>query len=517
MAQDVYFTSNPAEFTEVEGLYVVEKDPPGFIQGRNLGATGIAGVCVRGPSTVQMITSTSRFLEVYGGRDRGSGGPLVGQVWRALLNKPFGTLYVRRVVASDADEAFFTAEEGVDGAGTEVLKIAASSAGAWGGDLYWRIVDASDGNADHFNLEVKYLGEIVTFENLNIKTAADDNLAEVVGDDVARWIDLTKVASGRPANSSTITETDFVAARDTDNWVALGAVGAAWTDQDGADGTIASAQEIAALDDLAYTPGPYGILFAGAAVDQNALNGEMVTLAPLLADKVFLTWAGTHAQAVATEITNAGTDITTRSDRIVWCFNSAWTLDPDTGLEIQVPPHEFMASIWSQTDVDVHPGARPNSDYLSGIRRLANETMTRGDLVALRAAGISTLEKLPDGAFSFRSAVVTLLTSGKTEIARRRCADYLQLSAADRLRFYVKAKNTLENRAQMAGELVAFSNALKDAGRIVADFAIDQSMNTEQSRGQGIEKIRWDVRLIGHMLHLILETVIGTTVTIEEQ
>jgi len=516
MAQDVYFTSNPAEFTQVEGLYVVEKDPPGFIQGADLGATGIAGICVRGPSTVQWISSTARFLEVYGGRDRGSGGALVGEVWRSLLNKRFGSLYIRRVIATDADTGHVHVEEGVDGAGTEVLKVAASSPGDWAADVGWKVEDASDGDANHFNLVVRYLGETVTYENLNIKTASDDNLAEVIGDDVANWVTVTKLADGRPANNSTVTETDFVAARDADDFVQIAAIGAAYTTNVGDDGTAVSADYISAITDLAYTPGPYCCFVAGASVDQNALNGTLVTLAPLVADKAFLTWSGTHGQVVATESANKGTDITTASGRIWWCFNSAYTLDPETGLEIQVPPHEWMAGICSQTDVDVHPGDRANAQYCAGIRRLANETLTRADLVALRAAGISTLEKLPDGAFLFRSAVVTDTTTGKTEIARRRSADYLILSASDRLRYYVKSKNTLENRAQMAGELVAFSNALKDASRIIEDFAIDQSMNTDASRGQGIEKIRWDVRLIGHMLHLILESTIGTTVTIEE-
>lgn len=521
MAQDIYFTTNPSEFTQVEGLYVVEKDPPGFVQGEDVSKTGIAGICVRGPSTVEYISSTARFLEVYGGRDRGSGGALVGEIWRALLNKRFGGMYIRRVVATDADVASFNAEEGLDGAGTEVLTIAASSAGAWGADLYWKIEDASDGDADAFNLVVRYLGETVTYENLKIKAAGDDNLAEVVGDDIGSWVTLTKVADGRPANSSTITETDFVTERDTTvddgDLVRLRVIGAAWNAQAGGDGTPVSADYIAAITDLAYTQGPYGVLMAGASVDQNALNGTIVTLAALVADKHFLTWSGTHGQVVATEIANVGTDITTRSDRITWCFNSPWTLDPETGVDVRVPPHEWMASIWSQTDVDVHPGSRAAADYLAGIRRLSSEALTRQDLVDLKAAGVCALEKLPDGAFAFRSGVTTLLTSGKTEIARRRAADFLILSLANRLRYYVKAKSTIENRAQMAGEVVAFSNALKDASRIVADFAIDQSMNTDASRGQGIEKLRWDVRLIGHFLHLVLETSIGTTVTIEEQ
>ena len=208
--------------------------------------------------------------------------------------------------------------------------------------------------------------------------------------------------------------------------------------------------------------------------------------------------------------------ITTPSDRIVWCYNAAKTLDPETGLKVDQGPHVWMASILSQNDVDIHPGARETTQQTAGISELNNEALTRADLILLRDAGISALEKLPDG-FLFRSGVTTTLESGLTEITRRRSADFLQLSASDRLKTHVKAKNTIERRALMAGELTAFSDELRDQSRIIEEFAVEQeSVNTQAQRGQGIEKLLWRVRLIGHILHLVLETEIGTGVTIEQ-
>lgn len=515
MASDVFFTTNPSEFTKLEGLYVAEKDPPGFIRGADLSVVGIGGVTTRGPAGPQRITSTARFLEVYGGRDYGSGGALKNEIWAALLNKPLGTLVVSRVIAVDAAVASVNFEEGVDGTGAEVLKVEASSKGAWGANVKAKVVAASDADADHFNLVVSYLGEQVIYENLNIKTAADDNLAEVVGDDIGRFVTLTKLADGRPANSSTVTEGAFVAARDASDFVNLAAIGAAYTTTVGSDGTAVAADYNTVLTGLANTQGVSIVTMAGASVDQNSLNSTIVTQAAASSDRVFVTWSGTHSQAPATEITNLQTDITTRSDRIIWCFNSAYTLDPETGLELLRPPNEFMVSVLSQNDVDIHPGARRTADQLAGIKRLADETLTRQDLVDLKADGICTLENLP-GLFLFRSGVVTDKTTGKTEITRRRSADFLQLSASDKLREFVKAKNTQENRATMAGLLVGFSQSLRDQGRIIEEFAIDQeSVNTPAQRAQGIEKLLWRVRLIGHILHLVLETEIGTGVVIE--
>jgi hypothetical protein len=247
------------------------------------------------------------------------------------------------------------------------------------------------------------------------------------------------------------------------------------------------------------------------------VNGYLVALAPTVADRMFLTWSSDETNTDTDDVTDIGTQITTRSDRIVWCYNAPYTIDPVTGTETVTGPHVWMASILSQLEVDVHPGAADATPLLAGIKRLYNPNLTRSQLIGLQNAGISAIERLP-GEFRFRMGVTTDLNPGKTEITRRRSADYLQLSAADRLRHYVKALNTPANRASMIGELVAFSNELRNKGRIVEDFAIDSaSVNTDAQRAQNIEQVLWRVKLIGHMNSLVLQTEIGTDVTITEQ
>lgn len=528
MAADVFFTTNPSEFTKLEGLYISERNPPGFIRGRNLSAVGFFGKCVRGPTTIQKITSVARFLEIYGGRDYAgaAGGVLQGEIWKALINKPFGEIYVRRVVATgvtDAEAASVTLDDAVDGTGTDIIRIDAGSVGLWGQAVLFKIEDASDGDAEHFNLVVSYLGEEVTYENLDVFTASDDNLVAVIGTDPANFVSVTKLADGRPVNSSTITEATYVAAIDANDFMALGesSLAATYSQVDGTDGTLEAADYTAALGEMAVTEGPAIVLCPESledtvgATEQGTLNAAIVTQAAAVSDRVFLTWSGISGQDPATEIASITADIATRSDRIIWCYNNANSLDPDTAALVDTAPHHWMASILSQNDVDIHPGSQQAARQTAGIASLVNETLTRADLISLRDAGICTLEKLP-GQFLFRSGVVTLLTTGLTEITRRRSADFLQLSAADRLRFFVKAKNTVELRAQIAGELTAFSQSLRDQSRIIEDFAIEQdSVNTAAQRAQGIEKILWRIRLIGHILHLVLETEIGTGVVIE--
>lgn len=482
---DIYFTTNPSDFGKLEGLYVSERKPPGFIRGIDLSTVGLAGGCVRGPLTPQVITSSGQFEAMYDTRDYGSGGVIVGQVWAALLNKPFGTVVVRRVAASDATKASHAFSDVVP---TVIATVNASSVGAWGKNVTATIEAASDADATHFNVRASYKGRDTVYKNLNFQ-GANDNSALVVGSDPNRFIDIVKTASGRPLNGTSLLLTG------------------------GSDGTLAAADYNAGMDDLAVFPG-VGTVLVPEAIGGGLLAAffaHLVTLAPTVSDRIFLTWSNVHGQSQATEVANVGADITTQSDRIWWIYNSAFTVDPTTGQEIQQGPHIWLAAILSQIDVDIHPGAFETEALLAGITRVTNTALSRGDLVALKAAGITTLERLTSG-FQFRSVVTTQTqTPGLQEGTRRRMADFLQLSAAARLRSYVKQKNTPEIRAQMAGELTAFSKQLKSAGRVVADFEIDQtSVNNPTNRAAGEEHLLWRVKLVSHILALVFETEIST-------
>lgn len=512
-----FFTTNQSEFSRLEGLYIYEQNPPGFIRGVSLGTVAVMGQCVRGPiDTPIEITSEARFLEIFGGRDYGSGGAIIGDVWRALLNKPFGRLIVCRAAAAAAVKASLTCETGVDGAGTAVLRIDASSAGAWGNNIKARIDTATNGDANYFNLVLSYLGSTTTYENLNISTGVDNTL-EVLGDDEGNLVTLTKLASGRPANFSTITEVNWEANDDADNYMNLGTTLSAYAYVAGANGTLAASDYTGtdrALDKIKEYKG-VGVVFC--AEDESdtivqSVNSAMITAAASASDRLFLIWTGDHTDSVSDVDTYA--DTLTRLDRVVLCENSPYTVDSETGTAIRTPPVEWMASILSQIDVDINPGEESTKAYTAGITSLTNESRTREDYITLKEAGVASLEK--DEGFSFVSAVTMSLTSGKEQITRRRSADFLQLSAANRLKWYVKKKNTAANRRVMGNELLSFSNSLRDQGRVVEEFSVTQdSVNTEAQRAQGIEYILWRVKLIDHMLHIVLKTEIGTGVVIE--
>lgn len=500
------FTTNDADVSQLEGVYIKETTPPASVAETSLNAVAVFGATLKGPVGVPvLITSEQRFIDVFGGGYLS--GVNVNKVWTSILNKGFSQLYVARVYAAAAAKASFTTETAAGGAGTANLRIDASSVGAWGNLLKFKVSAATSGVANDFNLEIKdtITGKTWKYENLNIVTG--DNLSTKVGTDDGRPVDLTKLAATRPVNNAA-----GVDGADTDGFTFLGQSVAAFTSVVGADGSIADSDYFGTskgLDLVANLKGP-AIVYCAEYTSAN-LKAATKVFAAASSDRIFLIGPTDQTTTVAAAISDVATY---RSDRLVYCYNHAYTLDPITGTEVLVRPESFMAAVLANTDVDIHPGEEDTKRFLAGITRIYQQSLTRADYVLLRAAGISATE-IDLGSPVFVSGVVTDLTPGKTEIARRRCADFLQLSAAFALRFHVKKKNTEARRTAIAAVLNGWLSGLKAQGRVVESYLIDMDiLNTSTDRNNGIQRILMRVDLVPHMLSIVLTTEIGTGVTI---
>lgn len=505
-----YFTTNDGDIAQLEGLYVKERNPPASVRGVNLNTIGVGGVCARGViGKTVLITSEARFVQVYGADKKPSGTTTESEVWKAILNKRFGNMYVVRATAAAAVAASYTLETAAGGAGTALLRIDANGPGLWGNDIGWSVTAATDANANHFNLNIRYNGNILTYQNLNIFTSVDDNTLATIGDDDGNLITLTKLASGRPYNS-----TGGVDGADTAGYTQLGQTVAGFTSVAGTDGSIADSDFTASgkvIDLLANQKGVAAVFMAGRST--SAVKSSILTKAAAASDRMFLVCPDTDQISAATAITEAAT---LASDRIVYCFNHPYTLNPQTGTNMMVEPHAWMASIFSQTNVNDHVGNNDTKAFLAGIVRLTNAAYDRGQYIAFKAAGICALAQDVDG-FEFVSGVTTSLTPGRTEIARRRSADFIQLSLAAALAPQVKKPNTLTRRKLMKAMIDSFLQGYKDSETIVSTYTTDgEILNTQATRDAGVERILVRVKLISHVLELVLETEIGTAVNITE-
>jgi hypothetical protein len=500
------FTTNDADVTKLEGVYIKETDPPASVAETSLNTVGVFGATLKGPTGKPvLITSEQRFIDVYGGGYLN--GVNINKVWTSILNKGFSTLYVARVFAAAAVKASFTCESASGGAGTTTIRIDASSVGTHGNYLKWRVSAATSAVANDFNLEIKdtITGKVWKYENLNVVTG--DNLSATIGTDDARPVDVVKLNATRPSNS--VASTDGA---DTDGFTFLGQTVASYTSVPGTDGAIADSDYFGTNKglDLLATRKDIAIVYAAEYTSAN-LKAATKTFAAASSDRMFVIGAAAETIDVATAITDVATY---RSDRLTYAYNHCYTIDPVTGTEVLVRPESWMAAVLANTDVDIHVGEEDTKRFLAGISRLYNTSLQRADYVLLKAAGIAAME-VDLGSPVFVSGVVTDLTPGKTEIARRRSADFLQLSAAYTLRFHVKKKNTEARRTAIAATLKGWLSGLKTQGRVVEDFRIDMDiLNSSTDRDNGIQRILMQVDLIPHMLSVVLTTEIGTGVTI---
>lgn len=501
-----FFTTNDADVTQLEGVYIKETTPPATVQEVSLNTVGVFGPTLKGPVGYPVnITSEQRFVDVFGGGYLN--GVQINKVWTSILNKGFSNLYVARVFAAAAVAASFTCETAAGGVGTAVLRIDASSVGSWGNSLKFKVAAATDAVATHFDLFIQdtITGKVWQYKNLDITSG--DNTLTVVGSDDARPITLTKLSGTRP-----VTNAPGVDGADTNGYTSLGQTVAAFTSVVGSDGSVADSDYFGTSKglNLLDTFKGIGIVYC-AEYTSATLKAAMKTSASASSDRMFMIGATDQTTSVASAVTDVATY---RADRLVYCYNHVYTIDPITGTEVLVRPESWMASVLANTDVDIHPGEQDTKRFLGGITRIYQPALTRQDYINLKAAGISALE-IDLGSPVFVSGVVTDLTPGKTEIARRRMADFLQLSVAYSLRYHVKKKNTEQRRTAIAATLKGFLSGLKQQGRVVEDFLIDMDiLNSPTDRANGIQRILMEVDLLPHMLSIVLTTEIGSGVTI---
>ena len=490
MSSDILFTNNPAQYRQVSGLYVNEQNPPAQVGGVSLNTPVFVGECVRGPTgSVQFVSSPQRFSDIFGERNYVSGSAVVGKVWKHLLNKQIFPVGVLRVAPSASTSGVLTVLSGT----TASFQLTANGPGAWAGSVAVAVQSASDGNASHFNLVASYNGKQYVYPNIDISTSTSDNSLQVIGDDAANLFTFTKLASGRPGN---LAATPMLSA---------------------SDGNIADADYTSTSTGIqvaAQTPG-YSIVDV-AGYSTSAVKTTMNTLAAASSDRVFLIGPDSETVSAATAQAEAQTF---NNDRLVYCFNHAYTQDPTTATLVLNSPTGWMAAVLANTPEYVHPGDADNKRYLAGITKLYNEAYARGDYVAFYnvdgAGGIAALQR--NSGFVFRDAPTTSGTSGRKELTRRRMVDYIQLSLADALDPFTKKQITPDFESAVGGICRDFLGNLKSQQRDVKDFLVDQkTKNTQAQIDAGEYHILLKVKLYSFDLALVLDTQIGTTVTVTD-
>lgn len=268
----------------------------------------------------------------------------------------------------------------------------------------------------------------------------------------------------------------------------------------------------------------------------NALNasaqqvGRMTLVSPPLDQVTLSTVAGSTSPGVGA----------TRDERVVYNWPGVQISIPEAvnfrlktadGLSttdgvLDVTSNTFMASILSSLPPERNPGqtSAPVPSCMSPVQALQHGAPTLGmnEYIRLKAAGISA-PRIDEGAGPiFQSGITSSLTSGQTNISRRRMADYIQDSLARALIHFSKEPLTQVNKDSAFGEAEAFMAGLLSveddkAARIKNYVVDDKSGNTPQLEAKGIWVIIVRAQLIPSGDFIVVQTEIGENVFIQKQ
>jgi hypothetical protein len=176
------------------------------------------------------------------------------------------------------------------------------------------------------------------------------------------------------------------------------------------------------------------------------------------------------------------------------------------------------ASIMSQLAPEENPGqATSFAGYVIGLEDSA-AGLTMDDYKAFKAAGICA-PNMDGGEFELQSGCVNvdpLTYPNLKNINRRRIADYIQDSLAQRAKAYSKKLQTLRRRIAVANEQTAWLQGLVNGERIEG-FTVSTARNTNDTRARGLFYVKHSVRTLSDFASIVIESEVGESVTITER
>jgi len=495
----IFVTSKAAALRH--GAYAIERTPPATLQGTGTGVVGLVGQFPWGPTQeVVEPVGTKELLNMYGPK----GMTLTGKGYLTLLAKYFPLVRLVRAIGATAAKASVMLDDGVP---TDIVQVEAKYKGSEGSNIVATVSNASDGDANHFNLAVSVTGASGTttdnFYNLNYSGTGADSTPTL--SDKLLVGALTKQNSGRPTNG-------------------------AYNLTGGSDGTIASTDYVG----TAGSPDKGLSLFEDyseirhVCVDdpgnslRAAVNAGLQAHAVLMTDRI----AYLNGDSGETTIANVGADAANYASRYcVYVDPWVYIYDDTDGSEQLVPPAPFAAAVAAQLSPSTSIAWKSTKvkDMLSGIVKL--ETPRGNSSSTNTANGVCTIIKEARGGFTFEAGVTTIAPSNPAikNITRTRMGQYIAISFVDSVRELVDAPNVEVNQQSLVGALKAFMNVLvnnkeqdpNNTPHVISYEVLDLAAeNTQAEIDSGEYTIPLNVKTSSGMEKIYLSIQFGETVSV---
>lgn len=185
----------------------------------------------------------------------------------------------------------------------------------------------------------------------------------------------------------------------------------------------------------------------------------------------------------------------------------------------------WYASLLSVLAPERNPGqaSAPVPEVFAGILGLQRNApaLSMQHYIQMRDRGVSGFRIDKKAGPIIQSGITSSLANGEKNLNRRRMADFIQDSIAERLVELSKELSTEQFRDAAAGEVEAFLLELLSPGaasgqRIAAYQVDDRSGNTPEAAARGIHVIISRVRTLNTADFIVLQTEIGESVVVTQ-
>jgi phage tail sheath protein FI len=502
------FVSSKSSVTR-HGVFAIEVTPASTLQAQGTGVVALVGQFPWGPKDTIYEPSNMADAKITFAPP---GMTRTGSAYLSLIAKAWPDLRLVRVLGSAAAKATGTL---ISSTPTNIATVTAKYEGTEGNSIVLTVADASDGDANHYNLTAAVTGTSGTTEDLiqnwnDSGTGTNSSFASLTQaqKDALRLIGgITHLANGRPVNGtyamSTGANGSITAARYTGS-AGTGDLGLALLEGD------ASVNHVV-VDD------PGNSLRA-------ATNAGVVAHAELMGDRIGYINGDSGQSATAAQADVASY----RNNKVMYVDPWVYIYDDTTGALQLVPPAPFAASVAAQLPPST-PISWKNSEVqqmLGGIIKL--ESPRGANAGTNTNKGIMTVIKEDSGGFTFEAAVTTIAPTDPTKkrLTRTRMLQYIARAAVAGFRPSVDAPNVESNRDDLQIGLTSFMSGLKRAqfndpnhNTHVVDFVVQpiEETNTAEDIAAGEVNIDLDTQFSSGMDKIFLRIKGGETPVVSER
>ncbi len=486
----IYYSTNPVDWGQLDGIYINEVPPPASVQGVGTGVVGIVSKLDWGIQNSPVTISNVQDLNTAFG--------YFSNLESQLTNLKFSSLYVVRAAATTGDAA-----------ATAIVKtgfvLNAKYVGAGGNFVQYSVADATDANVAHFKLLI----QMNATTSYNSQTISQSSVVETYDN-----IDFTS-PSGITAFLSAIALSNFVtcssvtATTKPTNIGYTSLAGGTTGSPTQSDYTTALNQYSASgfVNIVASDQGTTGTDGVNTAIYQHIIANKP-RIGIVVVDDVVAT---AETQVISFR----------ESTGAIIAVSGLVTKVDGYGRAVSMPTQLMMASTLSSTSPSIDPAYVSNNQFFQGVTKLSSTTpRLRADYITLKAAGICAPEFDPLYNFKFKSGVTTqIINADLKQIYTRRMSDYLERSVAVYLVNFQNGPNTVDNRNAAKSAIISFINQQQSFGLLPSGnntYLVDvKTANTAPVLANNQFIILWKQQLISSMASIVLTFQAGASVQVQ--